>query len=88
MRLYDHRLECFLGQSHVLSLRRGRSWGGGRHAHVIDYRYVIHSLRGSVALRDDRRDGTEVGLDQAARRKRLGMKARCSGMSLAGAAAT
>ena len=45
IRLYDDRLECFLGQSHVLSLRRGRSWGGGRHAHVIDYRHVIHSLR-------------------------------------------
>jgi hypothetical protein len=45
IRLYDDRLECFLGQTHVLSLRRGRSWGGGRHAHVIDYRHVIHSLR-------------------------------------------
>ena len=45
IRLYDDRLECFLGQSHVLNLRRGRSWGGGRHAHVIDYRHVIHSLR-------------------------------------------
>jgi hypothetical protein len=45
IRLYDDRLECFLGQSHVLSLRRGRSWGGGRQAHVIDYRHVIHSLR-------------------------------------------
>ncbi|MBV9046879.1 MAG: IS21 family transposase [Solirubrobacterales bacterium] len=45
IRLYDDRLECFLGQSHVLTLRRGRSWGGGRHAHVIDYRHVIHSLR-------------------------------------------
>ena len=45
IRLYDDRLECFLGQSHVLTLRRGRSWGGGRHAHVVDYRHVIHSLR-------------------------------------------
>jgi len=45
IRLYDDRLECFLGQSHVLTLRRGRSWGDGRHGHVIDYRHVIHSLR-------------------------------------------
>lgn len=45
IRLYDDRLECFLGQSHVLTLRRGRSCGDGRHGHVIDYRHVIHSLR-------------------------------------------
>jgi hypothetical protein len=45
IRLYDDRLECFLGQSHVLTLRRGRSWGEGRHGHVVDYRHVIHSLR-------------------------------------------
>ena len=44
VRLYDDRLECFLGQSQVLSLRRGRSWGQGRHGHVVDYRHVIHSL--------------------------------------------
>jgi hypothetical protein len=45
IRLFDDRLECFLGQSHVLTLRRGRSRGEGRHGHVIDYRHVIHSLR-------------------------------------------
>jgi hypothetical protein len=45
IRLYDDRLECFLGQSHVLTLRRGRSRREGRHGHVIDYRHVIHSLR-------------------------------------------
>lgn len=45
IRLYDDRLECFLGQSPVVTLRRGRSWGEGRHGHVIDYRHVIHSLR-------------------------------------------
>ena len=44
IRLYDDRLECFLGQSSVLILRRGRSVGE-RHGHVIDYRHVIHSLR-------------------------------------------
>lgn len=45
VRLYDDRLECFLGDSQVLTLRRGRSWGKGRHGHVVDYRHVIHSLR-------------------------------------------
>jgi hypothetical protein len=45
VRLYDDRLECFLGQSPVLTLPRGRSAGGGRHGHVVDYRHVIHSLR-------------------------------------------
>lgn len=46
VRLYDDRLECFLGASHVLSLARGRAdHATGKHGHVIDYRHVIHSLR-------------------------------------------
>ena len=45
VRLYDDRLECFVGQSPALILRRGRSHGEGRHGHVVDYRHIIHSLR-------------------------------------------
>ena len=45
VRLYDDRLECFVGQSRMLTLRRGRSQGEGRRGHVVDYRHVIHSLR-------------------------------------------
>jgi hypothetical protein len=45
VRLYDDRLECFVGQSPALVLRRGRSHGEGRHGHVVDYRHIIHSLR-------------------------------------------
>jgi hypothetical protein len=46
VRLYDDRLDCFVGDhSPVLTLRRGRSHGAGRHGHVVDYRHVIHSLR-------------------------------------------
>ncbi len=45
VRLYDDRLECFLGPNPVLVLRRGRSHGEGRHGHVVDYRHIIHSLR-------------------------------------------
>ncbi len=46
VRLYDDRLECFLGDNNpVLTLRRGRSQDAGRHGHVVDYRHVIHSLR-------------------------------------------
>jgi hypothetical protein len=29
----------------MLTLRRGRSQGEGRHGHVVDYRHIIHSLR-------------------------------------------
>ena len=44
--LSQTRLECFHGDSSpVLTLRRGRSHGNGRHGHVVDYRHVIHSLR-------------------------------------------
>jgi hypothetical protein len=45
VRLYDDRLECIVGDSPILTLRRGRSGGDGRHGHVIDYRHIIHSLR-------------------------------------------
>ena len=45
MRLYDDRLECFQGATHIITLRRGRAQPNGKHGHVIDYRHVIHSLR-------------------------------------------
>jgi hypothetical protein len=45
LRIYDDRLECFLGQSHVLTLPRGRAPGDGRRIQVVDYRHIIHSLR-------------------------------------------
>jgi hypothetical protein len=45
VRLYDDRLECFLGGTLVQSLRRGRSIDGNRRGHVVDYRHVIHALR-------------------------------------------
>jgi hypothetical protein len=45
MRLYDDRLECFLGTTRLLTLRRGRSPDQHKRAHVVDYRHVIHALR-------------------------------------------
>jgi hypothetical protein len=45
VRIYDDRLECIVGDSPILTLRRGRSGADGRHGHVIDYRHIIHSLR-------------------------------------------
>jgi hypothetical protein len=45
VRLYDDRLECFLGTSPMLSLPRGRPQSGGKRGHVIDYRHVIQALR-------------------------------------------
>lgn len=45
VRLYDDRLECFLGSTPMLSVPRGRSHANGRHGHVVDYRHVIHALR-------------------------------------------
>jgi hypothetical protein len=44
--LFDDRLECFLGSSPLLTLRRGRTpKGTDKHGYVVDYRHVIHSLR-------------------------------------------
>jgi transposase InsO family protein len=45
VRLYDDRLECFLGATPLMTLRRGRSQASGKHGHVVDYRHVIHALR-------------------------------------------
>jgi len=49
VRIYDERLECFLGNEPVLSLQRGRAPQGramrSRTVHVVDYRHVIHALR-------------------------------------------
>jgi hypothetical protein len=45
VRVYDDRLVCFLGGSEVATLRRGRSPDHHKHAHVVDYRHVIHALR-------------------------------------------
>jgi transposase InsO family protein len=44
--LYDDRLDCFLGATRLLTLRRGRPpQGSGKHSHVVDYHHVIHALR-------------------------------------------
>src|SRR6516225_9014808 len=43
--LYDDRLECFLGSTRLMTLRRGRPQPNCKHGHVIDYRHVIHALR-------------------------------------------
>ena len=45
VRLYDDRLECFLGATRLFALRRGRSPDHHKRAHVVDYRHVIHALR-------------------------------------------
>jgi hypothetical protein len=45
VRLYDDRLECFLGATPLMTLRRGRPNPDGKHGHVVDYRHVIHALR-------------------------------------------
>lgn len=54
VRLYDDRLECFLGGSLVLNLVRGRAdHARDKRGHVIDYHHVIHALRRKpMALRN------------------------------------
>jgi hypothetical protein len=44
--LDDDRLECFLGSTQIITLRRGRPpRDSNKHGHVVDYRHVIHALR-------------------------------------------
>lgn len=44
-RLYDDRIEVFLGSQRLMSRPRGRPHPDGRHGHVVDYRHIIHALR-------------------------------------------
>jgi transposase InsO family protein len=45
VRLYDERLEVFIGGTPLMTLPRGRAHPSGKHDHVVDYRHVISSLR-------------------------------------------
>lgn len=45
VRLYDDRLELFMGGTCLMTMTRGRAEANGKHGHVVDYRHVIHSLR-------------------------------------------
>lgn len=45
VRLFDDRLELYLGGTRIDVRARGRAGENGKHGHVVDYRHVIHSLR-------------------------------------------
>lgn len=45
VRLYDDRLDLFIGGTQLMTLARGRAMNNGAHGHVVDYHHVIHSLR-------------------------------------------
>lgn len=45
VRLYDNRLDVYLGGTHQMTVPRGRASPNGKHGHVIDYRHVIHTLK-------------------------------------------
>ena len=45
VRLYDDRLDLFLGASFLLTLPRGRPDANGRHGKVVNYHHVVHALR-------------------------------------------
>jgi hypothetical protein len=45
VRLYDDRLDVFIGGTPLMTLARGRAASSGKRAHVVDYRHVIHALR-------------------------------------------
>ena len=52
-RVYDDRLELFLGTTPLMTRPRGRRRPDGRNGHVVDYRHVIHALRRKpMALRN------------------------------------
>ena len=69
--LYDDRLDCFLGATPILTLRRGRPISDSKGGHVVDYRHVIHALRRKpMALQQSGLPGSAVpasGISQGLR---------------------
>jgi transposase InsO family protein len=45
VRLYDDRLDLFIGGTPLMTLTRGRADATGKRGHVVDYRHVIRALR-------------------------------------------
>ncbi|HEX7323869.1 MAG TPA: IS21 family transposase [Rhodanobacteraceae bacterium] len=45
VRLYDARLEVFVGSTHLVTLPRGHASPTGKYAQVVSYHHVIHALR-------------------------------------------
>jgi hypothetical protein len=45
VRLFDDRLDVYVGGTQLMTLPRGRPHPSGKHDQVVDYRHVIHSLR-------------------------------------------
>lgn len=45
VRLFDDRLELFIGGTSLMTLPRGRAHPSGKHSQVVNYHHVIHSLR-------------------------------------------
>jgi transposase InsO family protein len=45
VRLFDDRLDIFIGGTFLVTLPRGRASPSGKHDQVVNYRHVIHSLR-------------------------------------------
>jgi hypothetical protein len=45
VRLYDDRLELFIGATALMTVPRGRAHSSGKHGHVVSYHHVIHTLR-------------------------------------------
>jgi hypothetical protein len=43
--LYDDRLDCFLGSTPMMTLRRRQPVSDSKGGHVVDYRHVMHALR-------------------------------------------
>lgn len=86
VRLYDDRLECYLGGSHAFTLKRGRASGKGQRGHVVDYRHVIHSLRrkpqalANVIYRDQLFPRAAYARSWQAMHEALGQRAACKTM--------
>ena len=58
VRLYDDRLDVFIGGTKFMTLSRGRAGANGKHGHIVDYRHVIHSLRRKPMAVNRRPNGT------------------------------
>lgn len=86
VRLYDDRLELFLGGTALMTLERGRPGANGKHGHVVNYHHVIHALRrkpmalASLVYRDQLFPRQAYRLTFERLREALPVRAACKAM--------
>jgi hypothetical protein len=71
VRLYDDRLDCFQGTTHIITLRRGRTQPNGEHGHVRNGRTWVRARRRWMREQDMFDPARLVFLDEIAANSKM-----------------